>query len=447
MTTVQGALAPAPKVDDPRRDILVGGGVAAAFFAILLGWGSLTPLDAAVVAPGQITVEGHRQTIQHREGGIISAIHVVEAQRVKAGDLLIELAGADTLANEATLQAQVIDLEARKARLQAEQSGASIIQWPADFAALAGADLQEAQKAEAVQVAQLRAHATATTMQKRVLGQKASELGELEKGYQSQIDSAERQQSLIGQELKGMQSLAAQGYAPLNRVRELQRTEAQIGGERGQYLASVAQSRQQAREAQSQEVQVDTDDGDKIATELSDVEGALGDALPKLAEAKDQLARSQIKAPVSGSVVGLWLFPVGGVVAPGQRLMDIVPDKAPLMIEVRVSPNDAQDLREGQTAEIRFPTLHDRGLPILQGRLSSISADSLVDDKTGARFFTAEVSVPLTQLTALERQRNPNFTARPGLPVQVMIPLRKRTALQYLLEPFGDAVWGSFRQH
>ena len=446
ITGVRTALEPAASVDDPRRELWLGGGVAVVFFLILLGWGALAPLDAAVVAPGEITILEHRQTIQHREGGVIGAIDVVEGQKVKAGQVLIELAGGDTRANEEALQAQVIDLEARKARLQAEQLGQGQIAWPTEFATFTGADQQAAQRAEVVQATQLRAHAQALSTQQNVLTQKVSELGDLERGYQSQIDSAARQQTLVGEELKGMQSLAAQGYAPLNRVRELQRTQAEIGGQRGQYEATIAQSRQEARETHSEVAQTAASDGDKVATELSDVEAALADALPKLVAAKDQLARSQIRAPVSGSVVGLSVFTVGGVVAPGQPLMDIVPDQSPLLIEARISPNDAQDLRQGQMAEIRFPSLHDRTLPILDGKVNSVSADSLADQKTGARYFTAEVSVPLSQLAAHERQRDPNFELRPGMPVQVMVPLRKRSALDYLLEPLNDAMWSSFRQ-
>jgi len=446
-STLRSAVAPIDvDVDDPRREIRIGGAVAGAFLFLFLGWGSIARLDSAVAAPGEVTVYGHRQTVQHRDGGVITAIHVTEAQHVKAGDVLIELAGAESQADEQSLAAQVIALEARRARLQAEQLGQAAIAWPAEYASLTGADLVQARQAQAIQQAQYDAHAAALATQKSVLSQKTSELGELIRGYQSEIASSDRQQKLLGDELKGIQSLAARGFAPLNRVRELQRNQAQIAGQRGQYLASVAQSRQEARETQLEIMQVDKTDGDKIASELSEVETALNDALPKLSAAKDKLAHAQIRAPATGSVVGLSVFTVGGVVQPGQRLMDVVPDKAPLLIEARISPNDAQGLRPGQKAEVRFPSLHDRGLPILNGEVASVSADSLADEKTGTRYFTAEVKVPLAQLSAFERARSPGFELRPGLPAQVLVPLHKRTALQYLLEPFSNALWGSFRE-
>ncbi len=446
---LSGVRVPRPsagKVDDPRNDIWLGAGVATSFFVILMGWSALTPMDAAVSAPGEIAISQHSQTIQHREGGVISAIHVAEGQKVKAGDVLIELAGADVRAGEEALQAQMIDLQARKARLQAELSGASQIEWPAEWASLSGADQQAVEQAKAVQTAQLRAHAVSLATQRQVLNQKVSELGELQRGYQSQIESTTKQQELIGQELQGMQSLAARGYAPMSRVRELERSQAQIQGEHGQYVASIAQSKQEARQTRSEVAQVGAGDGDKIATELSEVEASIADATPKLEAARDLLAKTQIRAPVSGQVVGLSVFTVGGVIAPGQKLMDVVPEHSPMIVEVRISPNDAQELRAGQKAEIRFPSVHDRSLPIMDGRVTSVSADSLVDAKSGARYFTAEVSAPLDRLSTLERERDPNFAVRPGMPAQVMIPLRKRSALNYLTEPLGGAIWSSFRQ-
>ncbi|MGH6970890.1 MAG: HlyD family type I secretion periplasmic adaptor subunit, partial [Caulobacteraceae bacterium] len=320
------------------------------------------------------------------------------------------------------------------------------IEWPAEFASMSGFDAAQVVKAEAVEEAQFGAHAASVSAQKSVLRQRSSEMSEAARGYGSQMVAARRQQALLGQELAGLKSLAAQGYAPLNKVRELERTQAEIGGQRGQYLASADQARQQAQENDLEILQVDKTEADKIADQLHDVETSLADALPKLAAAKDRLARAEVRAPVSGTVVGLSVFTVGGVIAPGQPLMDIVPDKAPLLIEARVSPGDAEDLHSGQTVEIRFSALHDRRLPIITGRLTTISADSLTDKRTGKGYFSAQISVPVAQIDKLEKRRNADFALRPGLPVQVMVPLRKRTALGYILGPLGDTLWRSFRE-
>lgn len=433
-------------IDDPRREIGFGVVVAVGFFVVFLGWAATARLDAAATAVGQITVSGHRQTIQHRDGGVISALYVREGQHVQAGQVLIQLSGPEVQANERALAAQVIGLEARQARLQAEQLGQPAIQWPASFATLTGNDLAEVRKAEAVEQTEFQAHAAAVTTQKKVLAQKTAELGEQIQGYQRQIASTDRQQQLLGQELTGIQSLAARGFAPMNKVRELQRTQAEISGQRGQYLATVAQSQQEAGETRLQILQVDKTDQEQIANDLHDTQSQLNDALPKWTAARVQLEKTQIRAPVAGAVVGLSVFTVGGVVAPGEKLMDIVPDKAPLLVEARISPNDADDLHAGEKAEVRFPAIHDRSLPIMMGTVTKVSADSFTDQKSGAQYFTAEVSVPLNEVSAFEKRRDKAFELRPGLPVQVMVPLHKRTALQYIVEPLTDAVWRSFRE-
>ena len=433
--------------DEPRTDVVIGLSIAVAFFVIFLGWAAFARLDAAATAPGDGDVAGHRQTVQTKDGGVVNAIYVKEAQRVRQGDVLIQLSGSNAEASERALSAQVIGLKAQRARLQAEQLGLPSIQWPAEFAALGGRDQEEVKKAEAIQETEFRSRAAAVKAQKQVLGQKTAELAEQVEGYRRQIESSDRQQKLIGDELTGIQSLAARGFAPVNKVRELQRTQAQIGGERGQYAAAIAQSQQQSGEARLQIVQVDKNRNEQISGDLHEVETALNEALPKLAAAQDELAKYQIRAPASGVVVGLSVFTVGGVLAPGEKLMDIVPDKAPLLIEARVSPNDADDLKAGQVAEVRLPTVHDRSLPTLQGKVTKVSADSFTDQRTGATYFTAEVAVPLGQLSSIEHKRDGAFALKPGLPVEVLVPLRKRTALQYLMEPLTDAIWKSFRDH
>jgi HlyD family secretion protein len=159
------------------------------------------------------------------------------------------------------------------------------------------------------------------------------------------------------------------------------------------------------------------------------------------------VANATIRAPVSGSVVGLSVFSAGSVIGPGQRLMEIVPDAAPLVVEARLSPNDIADVSLGQEAQIRLFALHDRTLPILMGKVTQVSADAFNDERTGARYFTVEVTVPVNQVIALRKAEGKTSGIRPGLPVQVMISLRKRTALEYLLEPLTQSMWTSLHEH
>lgn len=440
------ASAPSEAQDDGRREIMAGWIIAAGFFVVFLGWAYFAQLDQAAMAQGEVTVEGHRQSVQHKEGGIISALNVKEGQKVQAGEVLISMAGTDAQAQESALAAQVYGLKAEQARLRAEQFGAAKITWPAEFVTLKGDDLVEAQSAQKVQQNQFETRSAALVSQKRVLAQKAAELREQVGGYQRQIEASDEEKKLIGEELKGLKELAAEGFAPLTRVRSLERNQAEISGQRGQYAAGVAQAQQQVGETQLQALQLDRQHADDVATRLRDTEFQLNDAEPKLRAAQDALSREQVRAPASGTVVGLSVFTVGGVIGPGQKLLDIVPTDAGLVIEARLNPQDADDIRVGKEVEVKFPSLHDRTLPVLKGILTKLSADSFVDDKTGQRYFTAEATVPEATLERLKLAENGQFQLRPGLPAQVLIPLRKRTALQYLTQPLTEAIWRSFRE-
>jgi HlyD family secretion protein len=437
---------PAEAHDDGRREIFAGWIIAGAFFIAFLGWAAFARLDQAAYAQGEVTVEGHRQSVQHKEGGIVSALYVKEGQKVQEGDVLVALAGTDTKAQEAALAAQVYGLKAEQARLRAEQFGAATITWPEEFVTLKGDDRGAAESARKVQQTQFETRAAALAAQKRVLVQKAGELKEQAQGYQRQIEATDEQKRLIGEELQGVKELAAQGFAPQTRVRALQRNQAELGGSRGQYAAGVAQANQQVGETQLQALQLDKQHADDVATRLRDVSFQLNDAEPKLRAAQDALSRDQVRSPASGAVVGLSVFTVGGVIAPGQKLMDIVPTNAGLVIEARVNPQDADDIHVGQEVEVKFPSLHDRSLPVLKGTLTKLSADSFADEKTGQRYFTAEATVPEATLERLKLAENGQFRLKPGLPAQVLIPLRKRTALQYMTQPLTEAIWRSFRE-
>jgi HlyD family secretion protein len=184
---------------------------------------------------------------------------------------------------------------------------------------------------------------------------------------------------------------------------------------------------------------------EQIATELRDTQSRLSEVLPKLVATREQLQRAQVRAPASGQVVGLTVFTVGGVVAPGQTLMEIVPDNKNLVIQAQIGPADADDVYPGQKAQIRFLSVNDRTLPLLSGKVRTISADSFKDEKSGQSYFRAEVEVPQSELNQV-RGAIGRGSVRPGLPVDVVLNVRPRTALQYLLEPLTRSFWRSLRE-
>lgn len=432
--------------DDPGRDIRSGLIIAALFFVVFLGWAAFARLDAAAMAPGRLAVSGQRQTVQHREGGVVSQILVKEGAQVEEGQVLIRLAGTDVRAQERALSAQAISLLAQRSRLYAEQTGQNSISPPPEFASLPPEDRAAAAEALKIQRAQLRTRASVVAAQRGALGQKTAQANSQGTGYSRQLASTNEQLRLINEELDGMREAADKGFVSKNRIRALERAKAELEGQRGQYSATIAQSAGQASESQLQSLEAQSNYMERVATELRDVENSLNDVLPKLNAARDQLARTEIRAPVSGSVVGLTVFTPGGVIEPGQKLMDIVPERAPLTIEARLSTSDGDDVHRGQEALLRFESLHERTLPALRGQVTRVSADAFTDDKTGASFYTAEVTVPLSELKKIEEVRGADVL-RAGLPVVVEIPLRKRTALQYAFEPLTASFKRAFREH
>lgn len=402
--------------DEPRREIVIGGVIAFVFFGLFLGWAAFAPLDAGAYATGKVVVSGSRQAVQHRDGGIVLALHVREGAVVQAGQVLLEINANELRAQERALAGQVLTLQATRARLLAEQRGASVVPPPPEFAGLSAEDQAIAAEALRLEQAQLRTRDQAISAQIQ--------------GFRRQIGSASEQQRLVQDELRGMRELAEKGYAPQTRVRNLERQAAELTGNEGSYASQIAtlQKRRQ----------------DEVVEQLRQAETQLGDLQPRLAAVRQQLGRALVRAPASGEVVGLTAHTVGGVVAPGQTVMEVVPQNAPLVVEALVNPADADDLRVGMTTEVRFSAFKERDLPILSGRITKLSADAFEDERTGASYFRAEVLVPPTEMAKIVAVRGEDTGLRPGLPAEVVVPLRKRTALDYLLEPLQQTVWRSF---
>ncbi|MDP1738411.1 MAG: HlyD family type I secretion periplasmic adaptor subunit [Caulobacter sp.] len=433
--------------DDPRNELRWGAGIAISFFVLFLGWAGITRLDAGAYAQGVIAVSGNRQSVQHREGGTVSAIHVTEGQVVAKGQVLVELGAGELRANERAITGEVFALLSQRARLDAERRHLGAFAAPPEFATLAPEDKVIADEAMVLQRQQFVARRRSIEAQRGVLSQRVSQLSEQVTGYQKQLEANAEQQRLIGEELDGMRKLAAQGYAPVNRVRALERTEASLAGEDGAFRAQIARSGEAIGETRMQLLSIDRQMIEEVTSQLRDVQVRLDELQPRLAAMRDQVARTTVRAPEGGKVVGLTVFTVGGVVGPGALLMEIVPQDRALVIQANVAPNDADDLKEGQETQIRFTSLHERDLPILKGVLTELSADSFLDEKSGQRFFRAEISVPPGEMERVRKVRGPRTGLQAGLPVEVLVPLRKRTALDYLLEPLLQTFWRSGREH
>lgn len=434
---------PAPPLavsDAPRPELLLGGGVIVAFFVFFLGWAAFAPLDAGAYAQGAVAVSGNRQAVQHRDGGVVSALHVAEGDTVRRGQILLQLSSGELRATERGVAGQVFALIAQRARLTAERDGLRAIPTPSEFVNLPAEDAALAAESLRIQRLQFNARRTGRSTETGVLSQRVAQLNEQIAGYERQIAANVEQQRLIQEELVGMRSLAEKGYAPLTRVRALERTAAQLEGELGSLRAQIARSREAVGETRLEMTGVTTKLGEDVADQLRQIDVQLNELRPRMTELRAQIARNEVRAPVSGQVVGLTIFTQGGVIQPGQTLMEIVPADASQVIVAQINPNDVDNLRIGQDTEVKFPGLRERNPPTIHGDVTRISADSFTIQETGATYFRAEIVVPASEMAKLGRSAK---TLRPGAPVEVIILLRKRTALAYLLEPLTNNLWRS----
>ncbi|UXC90068.1 HlyD family type I secretion periplasmic adaptor subunit [Sphingobium sp. RSMS] len=436
---------PPPVAVDPRPEVRGGLLVAAAFFLLFLGWAAFARLDAAALAPGRTTVAGQRQSVQHRDGGIVAAILVKEGQRVRQGEVLIRLAAPAVAAQERVLASQAIWLIAQRARLRAEQAGTGM-EAPVEFRTLTGDDRADAQAATRAQQAQMAARSALLGTQQGVAMHEGSQAGSQAVGYREQVASVIEQERLITDELESLRTVAEKGFVSKTRIRALERARADLIGQRGRLSAARDSAANMVGEARLKALEAKQNLQEKVTSDLRDAEALLGDVLPKWSAARDELARTQVRAPVSGTVVGLSVHTVGGVIAAGQTLMDIVPRDSAVVIEARFSPADVDDLAVGQKAEIRFAGFPGRSLPIIEGKVTRISADSFVEEKTGIAYFAGEVTIAPDQIALIRQYREGDFAMKPGMPVEVVVPLRRRTALQYMIDPLADTMWRSFRE-
>jgi HlyD family type I secretion membrane fusion protein len=428
----------APPSGDPRREIRTGVAIAFLFF-VLLGTAALVPLNGGVRADGAIAVLGNRQAVQHKEGGIVSAIHVKEGDRVQAGQVLLELATPELRADERSLTSQYLSLLAARARLLAERAGKGDFPRPPEFAGLPLADRDLAEQAMQIQRNQMRARASSLNAQQSVWSARSLELREQQTGYSGERVSLQKEQKLIADEIASLTQLQQKGFASLNHMRALQRAEADLKAQEADRIAQFARAGEGMGESRMQSLTLTSSAIEQIATDLRDTQAKLSETIPKLIAAREQLQHSMVRSPATGKVIGLSVFTVGGVVAPGQMLMEVVPDGKMLVVQAQVRPNDADDVYPGQPTQIRF--LSDRGgsLPLLDGRVRTISADSFTDEDTGRSYFRVEIEVPPSELGRVRGVLGQG-ELRPGLPVEAILAGRGRTALQYLLEPLVGTV-------
>jgi HlyD family secretion protein len=424
---------PAPgSLQESVRSPVMSGYLIILVFVVGFGlWAALAPLAAGAVASGVISPNSSRRVVQHLEGGIIRDLKVRDGSQVKAGDPLVVLEPVQPQSAHDLLIAEIRSLEARRARLVAERSGADTI----SFTPSAYEDGQLAEAA-AAQAAIFGARAKAQASQESVLRQRIAQLQADITGNQVQIASVEQQIALINEEVEGKEKLLAQGLIPKPEALRLRRTQSELAARKSEFEAAIARTKQQIAETEMQIASADADRLDLVAGELDKIVMELADKTSRLRASVDVLNRTTITAPVDGTVINLKFRTVGGVLHRGEPVLEIVPNDDTLIVEAHVSPSDIRLIHPGQKAQIHLSAYSMRILPRIKGDVRFVSADRVTDPQGNQSYFVAKVEIDRADLHA----HAPGIELLPGMPAEVIFVTEERTLLQYLLSPLTDVM-------
>ncbi|WP_420347702.1 HlyD family type I secretion periplasmic adaptor subunit [Pelagibius sp.] len=430
----------APLRSDLRSTFRIGFAAVVLFFGLGGGWSATAPLSGAAIAPGVVSPEGSRQTVQHLEGGIIRQILVREGDQVDAGDTLVVLEDVAARAEAGALMSRLRTLAAREQRLEAERSGAKVIAFT--HFSLQRPDDQEVLAVLAQQRDQFETRAANDESRRAILKQRSAQLEQQIAGARRQLAGTRRQADLIREEIKVAEYLVQRGYERKPRLLALQRAEAELVGTEGELVASIARSKEAIAGTELEILSIKTERIEEIASELSDVRAQRIEVEKQIRESLDRLQRTEIPAPVDGTVFDLRYKTTGGVIGPGEAVLDIVPAKDKLVIDARVSPGDIDDVRSGLSSYVVFPSYPQRHLLRIDGRVTQVSADALEDERSGEPYYLAKVEVYREKLEAIA----PQIQLTPGLPAEVFITTEERTVLEYLLQPLQQTLERSLRE-
>jgi HlyD family secretion protein len=414
--------------------------VAALLLVIGLGgWAATTEFSGAVIASGQLVVDSNVKKVQHPTGGVVGTLHVHEGMRVGAGDIVVRLDDTQTRANLAIVVKALNELAARQAREEAERDGADAVTFAADL--LARKDDPDVAKAVAGELRQFEIRRAARDGQKAQLRERTVQLRQEIGGYEAQIASKEKQIDWITKELVGVNELWEKNLIPYMRVTSLERDKERLAGERGQLIAAIAQGKGKITETELQILQVDQEMRTEVGKDLAEIRAKTAELVERKVAAEDALKRVDIRAPIDGVVHQLTVHTVGGVIAPGEAIMLIVPMADSLQVEAKVAPQEIDQLRIGQPAVLRFVAFSQRTTPEIDGVVTRISADVTEDPKSGARYYTIRIGVPEPEITRLG-----SVKLVPGMPVEALIQTSPRTVMSYLVKPFHDQLARAFRE-
>ncbi|KHS81198.1 HlyD family type I secretion periplasmic adaptor subunit [Pectobacterium brasiliense] len=416
---------------DEKRAVRLGWLLVLAGFGGFLLWALFAPLDKGVMVNGSVVISGNRKVVQHNQGGIVDKIQVKDGDRVEAGQILLTLNEVDARSASEGLDGQYLQLVAREGRLLAEQQRLSDMVMTPRLQPLAG-------KPEMSVITALQRdllHSRQQSLKLEAEGMRTSIAGmEASLSAQRQVmSSKQKQRETLEQQLQGLRSLAAENYVPRNKMLENERLLAQLNGDIAQLAGDINRTRRDIEQQTLLIAQRQQEYDKEVNSELADVRALLSDVGSKKEKADFNLANIQMRAPVSGTVVGLKVFTEGGVIAPGQTLLEIVPDDQPLLVDARLPVELVDKVWPGLPVELQFVAFNQSTTPRVAGTVELLSADRLLDERDGSPYYSLRVQVDEAGKRALE-----GLEVKPGMPVQGFVRTGERSFVNYLFKPLMD---------
>lgn len=424
--------------DKPFRNrVWLALGLIALLFVTFGGWAASMSISGAVIAPGQVVVESNIKKVQHPTGGVVGEIFVKSGEHVEQGDVVLRLDDTQTRASLGIVVGQMTELTARKARLAAERDGRSEISFPEGF---------QISSVDAANVA--AGERTLFEAKRRTAEAKKAQLRERIGQYRHEIDGLTKQEkakarefALVEEERDRLEDMYQRKLVPVTRVLAMRRDSARIEGEHGALLSQIARLGGQISETELQLIEIDETIRLDAQKEYRDVEARLSELAERRIAAEDMLKRIDVRAPQSGIVHELAVHTVGGVIAPGDVLMGIVPINDDRTIEVHLPTTDIDQVTMGQEVVLRFVAFNQRTTPELKGTISRMAADLTRDPQSGATYYTARVAVSDEELARLG-----NVKLIAGMPVEAHIQTGERTAISFLTKPITDQIARAFKE-
>lgn len=415
---------------------ILGAGLAA--FII---WAALAPLDEGVPTPATVSLDTKRKTVAHLQGGIVREVLVREGDVVKEGQVLMRLEDSATRASYDTIRQRYLALRAMEARLQAELNESYQLRLHPDLeAALDDPEIVRHVKTQEqlMQTRRNALHADLQALEESIRGQQA-----MGQSYEGMTASREVQRRLVAEQLQNIKGLVADGYAPRNQQLDLERQQAEVVTALTDLQGSTARARQAVAELRQRALVRKQDYRRESEAQLAEVTREVQTDQSRYTAIKGELERTEIRSPAAGQVVGLSFQTTGGVIPPGQRLMDIVPAKETLLLEAHIPPHLVDAVRADLPADVRFSAFAHSPQLVVQGRVMSVSGDLLTEQTAMGpmSYFLARVEITPDGMSKLGRHQ-----IQPGMPAEVIIRTGERTVLTYLLHPLTRRVAASMKE-